>query len=74
MKGETWQPGRFLSIGESLGNRITWLVVLVSDKLIHVCLNCERVIKPFKFFFNFKIFYFFFLWFFFFHLFLLVGG
>ena len=74
MKGETWQPGRFLSIGESLGNRITWLAVLVSDKLIHVCLNCERVIKPFKFFLNFKIFYFFFLWFFFFHLFLLVGG
>ena len=53
MKGETWQPDGFLSIGESVGNRITWLAVLVSDKLIHVCLNCERVIKPFNFFFKF---------------------
>ena len=51
-RGDIWQPGGFLSTGESVGNRISLLAVLISDKLIHVCLNCERIIKPLKFFFK----------------------
>ena len=51
-RGDRWQPGGFLSTGESVGNRMSLLAVLISDKLIHVCLNCERIIKPLKFFFK----------------------
>lgn len=51
-RGGIWQPGGFLSTGESVENRKSLLAVLVSDKFIHVCLNCERVIKPLKNFFK----------------------
>ena len=35
-RGDIWHPGGFLSTGESVGNRMSLLAVLVSDKLIHV--------------------------------------
>ena len=33
-RGDTWQPDVFLSGGESVGNRMSLLEVLASDRLI----------------------------------------